>query len=82
VTGTYSSYAVPSATNLTDNALTTDITTDGSGQIVGTFTPTGYGTGGLAGFQISAGAVPEPSTVVSMGLGLVFLAFRLRRRMA
>jgi hypothetical protein len=81
VTGSYSSYAVPSSANLTDNAFTTDITTNGSGQIVGTFTPSGYGTGGLAGLQLSAISVPEPSTVVSIGLGLVFLAFRLRPRM-
>jgi hypothetical protein len=82
VTGSYSSYALPSSANLTDNAFTTDITTNGSGQIVGTFTPSAYGAGGLAGFQISAVSVPEPSTVVSMGLGLAFLTLRLRRRTA
>jgi hypothetical protein len=80
VVGTYGSFTMPSSTNLTDNIFTTDITTDSFGQIVGTFTPVGYGNGGLAGFEISANAVPEPSTIASMGLGLAFLALRLRRR--
>jgi hypothetical protein len=80
VTGSYTFYTSPSAANLTDNAFTTDVTTNGSGQIVGTFMAMGYGTGGLNGFQISAVSVPEPSTVASMGLGLAFLALRLRRR--
>jgi hypothetical protein len=36
----------------------------------------------LNGFILSAAAVPEPSTIASMGLGLAFLALRLRRRTA
>jgi hypothetical protein len=36
----------------------------------------------LNGFILSAAAVPEPSTIASMGLGLAFLALRLRRRMS
>jgi hypothetical protein len=35
----------------------------------------------LNGFILSAVSVPEPSTVASMGLGLAFLALRLRRRL-
>ena len=74
---TFSSYALPTATNLTENAVATSFTTDSNGSFTIGIAGTGWGVGAVNGFQVSA--VPEPASV-TLVLGTALFGITFRRR--